>query len=126
MIKAILLVGAGGFAGSTLRYLASLKLGAKTAASFPLGTFCVNIAGSLLLGILIGLWLKGVITSDTRLLLATGFCGGFTTFSAFSWELLIMLQHGEHGLALFYLLLSIAGGLLAAWGGVLLAGALTG
>ena len=92
MIKSILLVGLGSCAGGILRYLVSLVLPPR-GSGFPTATFIVNIAGCLLIGLLYGLFSKYSETpSALCLLLTTGLCGGFTTFSTFSNEAVAMLQ----------------------------------
>ncbi|WP_307726288.1 fluoride efflux transporter CrcB [Salinimicrobium tongyeongense] len=95
MIKQLLLVFLGGGAGSALRFLISKNL--NTLSSIPLGTLLVNFFGSLLIGFIIGLGMKQeTISPNTTLLLATGFCGGFTTFSAFSFENQALLKAGDY------------------------------
>jgi len=120
MLKAILLVGTGGFAGSVLRYLISRFMAVQTTSSFPFGTFSVNILGCLILGLIYGLGMKELVSSEMRLLLATGFCGGFTTFSSFSFEFMILLREGYTGLAFLYAAGSMAVGLAAVWIGILI------
>ncbi len=119
MIKSILLVGTGGFLGSALRYLISYQLESKILSSFPYGTFAVNLIGSFILGMLIGSTIRDTITPEARLLLATGFCGGFTTFSTFSYEFFAMIQDGQFHLGLAYIMVSLIGGLIAIWAGIL-------
>ena len=94
-MKQVLLVFIGGGVGSALRYLVGKFL--KTSASgFPWGTFSVNVLGSLLIGILMGVALKNSSLSENQtLLLITGFCGGFTTFSAFAYENQVFLKEGD-------------------------------
>lgn len=88
MIKSILLVGAGSFVGGILRYLLSQIIHSEQGA-FPVATFLTNVLGSLLIGVLIGILSKFAPThAGLYLLLVTGFCGGFTTFSTFSNEAL--------------------------------------
>lgn len=95
MIKQLLLVFLGGGAGSVLRFLISKNL--NTLSSIPLGTLLVNFFGSLLIGFILGLGMKQeTISPNTTLLLATGFCGGFTTFSAFSFENQALLKAGDY------------------------------
>ena len=118
-IKASLLVAAGGAVGSVLRYHAgrfvSGLMGAENA--FPWGTLAVNIAGSLLMGALVG-WMArtapGEQTAETaRLLIGVGLLGGFTTFSAFSAELVTMIHRGQMGLASGYAAASLIAGMAA-------------
>ncbi|MBO4963699.1 MAG: CrcB family protein, partial [Prevotella sp.] len=80
MLGNILLVAAGGAVGSVCRYL----LSSVHVASFPWGTLTVNVLGSLLIGLLAGLSGRGILSPELKLLLVTGFCGGFTTFSTFA------------------------------------------
>ena len=115
MIRNLLLVALGGAAGSVLRYLLS---GINT--SFPWGTFAVNILGSLLIGLLVGLVSKGVLSPEMKLLLVTGFCGGFTTFSTFANESFGMLKAGDVLLIALYVGASVIIGILAVWGGMML------
>ena len=106
------LVGIGGAAGSILRF----ALQRWVNHSFPIGTFCVNIAGCFLIGIVWGLTSRG-LGENTRLFLATGFCGGFTTFSAFSQESLQLLMDDRWAFFLFYVMGSVIIGLLATYFG---------
>ncbi|GHU98681.1 putative fluoride ion transporter CrcB [Bacteroidia bacterium] len=110
MLGTILLVGAGGFAGSVCRYLVSLLMVSRTAGAFGCGTLAVNIAGSLLIGLLMG-WGRQWAMAP----MVVGFCGGFTTFSAFSWELLGLLRGGNMRGALLYAVASIVVCTLVVW-----------
>lgn len=95
MIKQILLVFLGGGVGSVLRFLLSRNL--NQISAIPLGTLLVNFSGSLIIGLVLGLGLKQeVLSANATLLLATGFCGGFTTFSAFSFENQALLKAGDY------------------------------
>lgn len=96
MIRSILLVGLGGCIGSILRYLVSTVI-PWDKSGFPTATFIVNIAGCLLIGLVYGLLSKYSAgqSNSLYLLLTTGFCGGFTTFSTFSNEAVTMLQSGN-------------------------------
>ena len=119
MIKNILLVGVGGGLGSMLRYICYLALKNQ---SFPYATLLVNIVGSFIIGIILASSLRsGGHWDATKLFLATGICGGFTTFSAFSYENISLIQSGKYSTAFLYMLISIAGGLLACWFGLRLA-----
>lgn len=121
MFKTILLIGTGGFAGSISRYLLTKFVATKWPMAFPLGTFAVNTLGCFMIGIIMGLSFQYTISTQTRLLLATGFCGGFTTFSTYSLEIFELHQKGEAGVSLLYLFGSIILGLLSIWLGLWLA-----
>lgn len=116
-MKDLLLVGLGGFAGSVLRYKIGSIITAKTNTGFPYGTFCVNLVGAFLIGLLVSSALKTQQTA--MLLLVAGFCGGFTTFSTFALENLRLLQTGNWTTLLTYTLLSILGGICICWLGYL-------
>lgn len=125
MLKQILLVGIGSFAGGIARYVLSLLI-PPVGKGFPLATFIINAAGSLLIGVLIGALSKiAPAHSGLFLLLVTGFCGGFTTFSTFSNESLIMFQNGHITEFIIYVSGSIALGISAAFAGYKIIAALT-
>lgn len=122
MLKQILLVGVGGGVGSILRYVTSVLTQKYNPSLFPLATFAVNILGCLLIGILIGLLGSNIQNNQNlRLLLITGFCGGYTTFSTFASENLILLQNQYYGTAALYISASVIGGLVAVWFGFTIA-----
>lgn len=84
MLRDLFIVSIGSFFGGGMRYLVSCLVGSLFATVFPLGTFVVNVVGCLVIGFLYGLnWNCGIFSSSAKLLLTTGFCGGFTTFSTF-------------------------------------------
>lgn len=114
-MKNLLLVGLGGFFGSVLRYSMYLLIDKRFLTSFPLATFSVNVIGSLILGIVIGLSLKGTFSEPMRLLLAVGVCGSFTTFSTFAMENLNLINQKETAVLFIYTTLSIFIGISAAW-----------
>jgi fluoride exporter len=114
-----LFVGIGGAAGSMLRYLTGNLLIGLNPAVFPYGTLAANLAGSLILGLLTGFWIKGnKMPPEIMAAAGTGLIGSFTTFSAFSVETLGLLQEGYHLFAFLYFFFSMAGGLLLAWAGL--------
>lgn len=112
MMKEFLIVGAGGAIGSMLRYAGNVLYSHK---SFPVTTFCINIIGSFVIGIVIGYSIKNQPSVNWKLFLATGICGGFTTFSAFSFENLVLLQNGKILTSLLYIAGSVVLGIAAAW-----------
>lgn len=125
MLRNILLVGLGGFFGSIARYLTYLLVDKNLSTNWPVATLSVNILGSLILGLIYGLLVKSVVINpDTRLLLAVGFCGSFTTFSTFAYENLQLLQQRDIFTMILYTGLSVLIGLLAAYGGFLIGKAL--
>ena len=122
----VLLVGAGGFIGSIARYLAVVNVDKRFNSVIPYGTLTVNLAGSFLLGLILAMAMKktGVTSDQWKLFLGTGFCGGFTTYSAFAFENLNMFEQKYPGSAMIYIMISLAGGIMAVWAGVLLGRAL--
>lgn len=111
MFKNFLLVGLGGAIGSMLRYAISLLV---TVKQFPYGTFIVNIAGSFIIGAVLALSLKNdMFSNNWKIFLATGICGGFTTFSAFAAENMALLQSGKYGIAFIYIMASLLLGIAA-------------
>lgn len=120
MLKNILLVGVGGFLGSVGRYfLARLNLTVDFFA-VPIGTLSVNIIGSYIIGFLTGLSEKSIfITTDMRLLLMVGLCGGFTTFSSFTNENMMLMHNGQFLSVLLYTALSVFLGFIAVYLGYL-------
>jgi len=121
MVQNMLLVGAGGFLGSVLRYGSGQIMLKLFASNHPIGTFFVNIVGSFLIGLILGLSDKGVIlTMNWKLFLAVGFCGGFTTFSAFAFENLSFLQSQQFMMSFLYISASLVLGLAAVYLGFLI------
>ncbi len=113
MLKNLFLVGLGGAAGSMLRFLFSVWFKNN---NFPLATFLVNIIGCFVIGMAFAISLRNPsFENNWKLFLATGICGGFTTFSAFSLESLQLLQQQKIGLFIAYIVSSICLGLLATW-----------
>ena len=121
MDRTILFVGIGGFIGSVLRYLVSLLFARLDIANFPLATLSVNILGCFLIGLVLGLTERGSFTAgEVRSFVVIGILGGFTTFSAFSYETIRLLQEGAFGPAAGNIFLNVALGLGATWLGLLL------
>lgn len=123
-LTASLLVAGGGALGSWLRFCVGRAwvsaIGPVRASAFPWGTLTVNVAGSLAMGLLVG-WLArdGTASEATRLLLAVGVLGGFTTFSSFSLEVVSLIQRAQPALAALYLAASLGAGLLGLTAGLL-------
>jgi CrcB protein len=112
-LPALLFVAAGGAIGSVARVLVGLAL----RSSFPWATLAVNVLGSLIIGGLMARFgsVETESASSLRSLLVAGFCGGFTTFSTFSWQTLEQMQKGQWGAAIANVLLSVTLCLLAVW-----------
>ena len=118
---ASLLVALGGGIGAWLRYATGQLVGVS---GFPAATLTVNLIGSLAMGLLAGWLARHGAGEGWRLLLGVGLLGGFTTFSAFSLELVLMLQRGEAGAALAYAGLSLLLGISGLYAGLAMAKAL--
>ena len=115
-MNAMALVFLGGGLGASLRYVAVHALFAMGGIGAAWAIMAVNILGSLLMGMALALVERGALsfgTTQTQLLIMTGLLGGFTTFSAFSADVLKMLQNGHHGMAAMYILGSVVLSLLA-------------
>jgi len=114
MIKNLLIVGLGGGTGSILRYLSQKWVYQFYPHIFPWGTLLVNIIGCFLIGIFYAVSEKAsFMTTEWRLLLTTGFCGGFTTFSAFAFENMTLLKSGDLTYFILYILISVLVGIAA-------------
>lgn len=119
-MKNLLLVFVGGGFGSVLRYIVGKYLNSPE-TGIPYGTFAANILGSLLIGIILGLAAKNNTLSQSQtLLLATGFCGGFTTFSTFAYENHVFLKSGDFTSFALYTIGSFVVGFLAVFLGLFL------
>jgi CrcB protein len=117
----VLLVAVGGAAGSVLRYLTDRRVQRWRSSPFPWGTLTVNVAGSLVLGFLTGLLLRGAEPSPVRSLVAIGFCGGLTTFSTFGYETVRLFFEKARRLAVLNAVVTILAGLASGTSGLLLA-----
>ena len=119
-MKSLFLVFIGGGFGSVLRFLIGKWLN-NSESGFPYGTFLANILGSLFIGIILGYAAKSdSLNQNQTLLLATGFCGGFTTFSTFAYENHLFLKSGDFTSFAFYTIASFTIGFLAVFGGIYL------
>jgi fluoride exporter len=119
-VKQTILVGAGGFIGSVLRYtLGGMIFHRFPDWKLPAGTIAVNVSGCLAAGLLAGLADKrGLFAGDVRLFVFVGILGGYTTFSAFSLETITLVQRNQLGIAAINVLASVGLGLLALWVGM--------
>ena len=119
MLKNILLVAIGGGIGSALRYLTTVFVAKYFVHTFPIATFICNIIGCFAIGLCIGLIEKNnLANSQLKWLFITGFCGGYTTFSAFALENLTLFQSQNSGMAFLYIAASISIGLFSVWLGL--------
>ena len=115
-MKHILLIGFGGFIGSIARYYISRINLTADFLSLPLGTLIVNVLGSLILGFLTGIAERSILMNvELRLFLMIGLCGGFTTFSTFAGENLMLMRNGQFGTILLYTGLSVFLGFMAVY-----------
>jgi CrcB protein len=119
MIKQFALVGLGGALGSMLRYATSLLVAKHYSNTFPLATFITNVLGCLLIGLLIGYFGKNT-NQQLQLLLVTGFCGGYTTFSTFSAENIALWQSQQYFTVIIYTIGSVLIGCFAVWLGLII------
>ena len=120
----VLLVLLGGMIGAPARYLADRALQARHDSVFPWGTFAVNMAGSLLLGFLLGAQRHLGLPTSVVLLLGTGFCGALTTYSTFSYETVTLARSGARTMAVLNVGASVLAGLGAAYCGMAIAQAI--
>jgi CrcB protein len=117
-MKNLLLVFIGGGFGSVLRFVIGKWLN-NSENGIPYGTFVANVLGSLLIGFILGYAAKNdALSQNSTLLLATGFCGGFTTFSTFAYENHIFLKSGDFTSFAFYTIASFVVGFLAVFAGI--------
>jgi CrcB protein len=109
----------GSAVGGGARFLLGSFIQARAGAAFPVGTLLINVGGSFLVGFLLRYSMdSAAINPHVRALLTTGFCGGFTTFSTFSWETIRLIEDGDYSRAAAYMLLSVVLSLAGAFMGV--------
>ncbi len=121
MIKEAFIIGAGGAVGSVLRYYRGQFISKNYPSQIPLGTLIVNLLGCLLIGILLGYFAKNQgLSNEWKLLLVTGFCGGYTTFSTFAAENITLIQNQQVSQAILYIGLSVLLGLAAVYFGIMI------
>ena len=118
-MKALLLIFAGGGLGSVVRFLLGRWVSGLHHINFPFGTLTVNIVACFVLGVVVGLSdHRQLLSPDSRIFWAVGFCGGFSTFSTFSYETLELFQNSMTMSGVMYVVASVSLCLLAVWGGV--------
>ena len=118
-MKTVLIVGVGGCIGSMFRYLTALYFSKLIPSPFPYGTFIVNILGCLVIGLIYGFSTRfQSFSPEWRIFLATGICGGYTTFSSFAYENVKLLQGGDYVTFSWYAISSFVLGLLATFIGM--------
>jgi CrcB protein len=118
----VVLVGLAGALGAVCRYILGRFVAERVNRKFPLGTFCINLSGSFVIGLLFALTSRKLVSSTLQVILATGFLGGYTTFSTMSWESMQLVRGGSTRGGLLYLGGSMLLGLLAATLGLMLGG----
>lgn len=121
-MKMVLMAAMGGAIGAAGRYLVSVGTMRLIGIGFPWGTLIVNVAGSLVMGLMIEAFaLRYSVSNEVRTLLATGILGGFTTFSAFSLDFAVLMERKAQGLAMVYLGSSVGLSILALFAGLYIA-----
>ena len=115
-------IGLAGALGAVARYLLGYVIAQRSKSTFPMGTLIINVSGALLIGFIFALTTKRLISSSAQSILATGFLGGYTTFSTMSWEGVQLARGGNRARSLLYLGGNIVPGLLAAALGLALGG----
>ncbi len=114
-----MLVALGSAIGGVARFLASKGIYSAAPMQFPLPTLVVNIVGCFLIGLIYAVSTRsGLMSEETRLLLTTGLCGGFTTFSAFAYENIVLMRNGAYSMVLVYITASVVMGILATFLGM--------
>ena len=117
-----LYVAVGSAFGGVSRYVVGAAIQQRFGLAFPAGTLLINITGSFLLGFILRLALGGTqMSPETRILLTTGFCGGFTTFSTFSYDTAALIEGGQYRRAVTYVVLSVVVSVIATFAGFALA-----
>lgn len=118
MIEYMIIAGVGGFFGTCGRYLTGVAAKKIFGSGYPFGTFIVNVVGCFIIGLLFGIWDSHEMDTAMKVLLISGFCGGFTTFSSFSHDSFKLIKEGQTGKFVLYLVSSVALGLLMVWLGM--------
>jgi len=112
-MRTLLIIGTGSFIGGVFRYTLAQFIQTRAHTNFPFGTLGVNLLGCFAIGLLLALSERAAVSTEWRLFFATGMCGGFTTFSAFSAETFGLLRNGQLWYASGYIIASVALGVLA-------------
>ena len=121
-MRLLAFIGVGSAIGGIARFVLSAAIQHRVTTAFPLGTLVVNISGSLLLGFLLRYALGAPdISAEVRAMLTTGFCGGYTTFSTYSYETATLLEEGDYRGAVLYALISVVISLAAVFLGFIAA-----
>ena len=116
-------VALGSAVGGASRFALSTFVQQRASSAFPFGTLIVNITGSLILGFVLRYALASPsVSAEMRALLTTGFCGGYTTFSTFSYESIALIEDGDYRRAAIYIVLSVVVSLIATFLGIAVAG----
>ena len=116
LFRLMLLAGCGGFLGTCCRYLTNRLYLSYFNTTLPFATFTVNILGCFIVGLILGFLNKsGIVSPKLNAFLVVGFCGGFTTFSTFSFETFTLGLNGEFITSILYVVASIIAGLLSVW-----------
>jgi len=124
-VRLVAAIGLGSAVGGIARFLLGSAIQQRAGAGFPVGTLVINVTGSLLVGFLLRYALgTSAISAEVRALLTTGLCGGYTTFSTFSYETAALLEGGDYRRASLYVVSSVVVGLLATFLGIAAARAL--
>lgn len=119
MFRTLLIIGFGGFLGSTMRYLTQVGITKLFGTSFPLGTMAANVIGCFIIGLVYS-WSEElkIMSPEWRIFLTVGFCGSYTTFSTFAFDNLLLINQSQWASLLFNILLSITLGLIAVYFGI--------
>ena len=119
----LLMIAIGGAIGSVLRYVIGRAVQGISTTGFPVGTLVVNVVGCFLIGVFVRFLLNMQTSPDLRALLVVGFCGGFTTFSTFSYETVGLIEGGDYARATVYVVASVTVCILATFAGMAAMGA---
>lgn len=122
LFESMIVAGIGGFFGTCGRYLTGVAAKKIFKSSYPFGTFCANFIGCFIFGLLFGLWDSHGMSYMMKVLLMPGFCGGYTTFSSFSYDMYSLLHEGKYLRFAIYLVTSVGLGLVMVFAGMTITG----